>query len=54
MVAGLEAVLTALALGTILRLRPDLVRAVRPRRAALGAAGAADPAATDAARERAA
>lgn len=31
-VAALEAALTALALGTVLRLRPDLVRAVRPRR----------------------
>ena len=31
-VAVLEAVLTALALGTVLRLRPDLVRAVRSRR----------------------
>jgi cobalt/nickel transport system permease protein len=30
-VAVLEAVLTTLALGTVLRLRPDLVRAVRPR-----------------------
>ncbi len=37
-VAGLEAVLTALALGTILRLRPDLVRAVRPRGAARSSA----------------
>jgi cobalt/nickel transport system permease protein len=34
LVAALESVLTALALGTILRLRPDLVRAVRPRRPA--------------------
>jgi len=33
-VAVLEAVLTALALGTVLRLRPDLVRAVRRRRPA--------------------
>jgi cobalt/nickel transport system permease protein len=33
-VAVLEAVLTALALGTVLRLRPDLVRAVRHRRPA--------------------
>ncbi|HEX6417899.1 MAG TPA: energy-coupling factor ABC transporter permease [Acidimicrobiales bacterium] len=31
-VATLEATLTALALGTVLRLRPDLVRALRPRR----------------------
>jgi cobalt/nickel transport system permease protein len=31
-VAALEAVLTALALATVLRLRPDLVRAVRSRR----------------------
>jgi cobalt/nickel transport system permease protein len=31
MVAVLEAVLTALALGTVMRLRPDLVRAVRSR-----------------------
>jgi cobalt/nickel transport system permease protein len=33
LVAVLEAVLTGLALGTVLRLRPDLVRAVRPLRA---------------------
>lgn len=33
-VAALEAALTTLALGTVLRLRPDLVRAVRPRRSA--------------------
>lgn len=32
LVATLEAVLTALALGTVLRLRPDLVRAVRSER----------------------
>ena len=36
LVAGLEAVLTALVLGTVLRLRPDLVRAVRPPRRSAG------------------
>jgi cobalt/nickel transport system permease protein len=46
-VAVLEAVLTALALGTILRLRPDLVRAARPRHPALPARSAV-PAAADA------
>jgi cobalt/nickel transport system permease protein len=47
LVAALEGVLTALALGTILRLRPDLVRAVRPRRPA-PPAPPAEPVAADA------
>jgi cobalt/nickel transport system permease protein len=52
-VAALEAVLTALALGTVLRLRPDLVRAVRSWRrpvdpaTAPAGAPAVDPVAAD-------
>jgi cobalt/nickel transport system permease protein len=42
-VAGVEAVLTALVLATILRLRPDLVRAVRHRAPAPGPATASEP-----------
>ncbi len=39
-VAALEAVLTALALGTVLRLRPDLVRSVRHQRPTVADAAA--------------
>jgi hypothetical protein len=42
-VAALEATLTALALGTVLRLRPDLVRAVGPRRARPGTPATVSP-----------
>lgn len=41
-VAALEATLTALTLGTVLRLRPDLVRAVRPVGPAAGAPAAGE------------